>query len=293
MSLSDNNRLRIAIQKSGRLSERSIALLEQCGLDLEPRKERLLITGRNFPIELMLVRDDDIPQYINDGVCDIGIAGRNVIEEQFPDNSLREIRQLGFGACRLSIAADPASAIDRVTDLSGKRIATSYPRTLSRFLKRYDIQAKIITIAGSVEITTALDIADAVCDLVSTGASLRANGLTEMFTILESEAVLMARPELGSSVKQGILTRLLQRMDGVMKAQRAKYIMMNAPASSIPEIKLIIPGMEEPTILPLANPGKVAIHAVAYENIFWETIERLKKAGASSILVAPIEKIID
>jgi ATP phosphoribosyltransferase len=293
MMSSSSDVLRIAIQKSGRLSERSFSLLSQCGIDIDHKKDRLLVKSMNYPVELMMVRDDDIPAYVHDGVCDLGIVGQNVLAENLERESLREIRPLGFGYCRLSIAADPASGFSKASDLAGKRIATSYPNIVSRYLKKIDVKASIITISGSVEIAPSLDIADLICDIVSTGGTLRANGLREFFTIFESQAVVVAKKNLSSRFKEDLLNQLLQRLDGVIKAQRTKYIMMNAPIHAIEEIKAIIPGMEDPTIVPLTTPGKVAIHAVAPEPMFWETMERLKKAGASSILVVPIEKIIE
>lgn len=294
-------RLRIAVQKSGRLHDKSLSLLSKCGLDFDVRigKDRLLYQCADFPIDLMLVRDDDIPEYVADAVCDLGIVGMNVLEEKFcqgsgfKPESVEIMRKLGFGRCRLSIAVPNQAGFDGAASLKGKKIATSYPWRLRKFLAENKIKAEIVELSGSVEIAPALQVADAVCDLVSTGATLRSNDLKEILPILESQAVLIRTRKPGAATN-GSLDLLLRRIDGVLKAAESKYIMMNASRKALPLIQKIIPGMEEPSVLPLGNSGeRIAIHAVAREPVFWETIERLKQAGASSILVLPIEKIIE
>ena len=289
------DRLRIAVQKSGRLNEKSLALLQRCGIafDLKTGKERLLYQSVDFPIDLMLVRDDDIPEYVSDGVCDLGIVGLNVLEERLPaEPAVTVLRRLGFGKCRLSIAVPNSARFSGVEELEGKRIATSYPSTLRRFLKEKGLSAEIVELSGSVEIAPALQVADAICDLVSTGSTLGNNDLREVFPILQSQAVLISGKS-ESEAAQRQIARLLQRVDGVLSAAESKYVMMNAPKEALPAIQNILPGMEAPSIMPLGTDGKrIAIHAVAREALFWETIEKLKAVGASSILVLPIEKIV-
>ncbi len=294
------NRLRIAIQKSGRLAEKSISLFSKCGLDFDLRRDRLLHECKEFPIDLMLVRDDDIPEYVADGVCDLGVVGENVIRERLPvseldgDKRVAVVSSLGFGACRLSLALPEMSPVVEVKDLAGKRIATSYPNCLKNYLSDYGIEAHIVELSGSVEIAPSLNIADAVCDLVSTGGTLKSNGLKEFKTLFESQAVLIRTDRPMSATMELDLARLMQRISGVQKAAQSKYIMMNAPREALDQIRRIIPGMEAPSVIPIGTDGvKIAIHAVARENIFWETIENLKGVGASSILVLPIEKVIE
>lgn len=295
----ESPRLRIAIQKSGRLSEKSISLFVKCGLDFNLRKDGLLHSSPDFPIDLMLVRDDDIPEYVRDGVCDLGIVGQNVIQEKCmasPDADPRQIEtliDLGFGGCRLSIAVPTNFEYKNPRSLHGLKIATSYPNCLRRFLRQENIEAQILELAGSVEIAPSLEIADAVCDLVSTGSTLKSNGLREVVSLFTSTACLVRTGKKLSAKKMIFMERLTQRINGVLKASRSKYIMMNAPASALNQICSLLPGMEAPTVIPLGQDGqKVAVHAVASEDIFWETIENLKKVGASSILVLPIEKVI-
>ncbi len=290
----ESNRLRIAIQKSGRLAEKSVALFMKCGLDFDLRKDRLLHECKDFPIDLMLVRDDDIPEYVANGVCELGVVGENVVREHsHGSDKLAEAIRLGFGGCRLAIAVPESLDISSPRELSGKRIATSYPNCLRRFLDAEDVTADIVELKGSVEIAPSLHIAEAVCDLVSSGATLRSNGLRELRTLFESEAVLLRTTRPFSAVMARDFERLLQRMRGVLEAAHSKYVMMNAPRAALEEIRRIIPGMEAPSVIPLGVDGtRVAIHAVARENIFWETIENLKAVGASSILVLPIETVI-
>jgi ATP phosphoribosyltransferase len=294
-----SDRIRMAIQKSGRLSEKSMSLLTRSGLDFEWTKDRLLCRCENFPLDLMLLRDDDIPEYVTDGVCDLGIVGFNVLEEKLlaRGNGARDgvelLRKLGFGNCRLSLAIANDRPYSGLSFFQGMRIATSYPASLRRFLSEKGIEATPVEIGGSVELAPTLKIAEAICDLVSTGTTLRTNGLREVETLLESESVLVRTRKPGSEAKSKEIARLLQRIEGVLKASRTKYIMMNAPRAALQEIQRLLPGMERPSIMPLGEGGEyIAIHAVSHENIFWETMEQLKGAGASSILVLPIEKII-
>lgn len=295
----DTGRLRIAIQKSGRLAEKSVALFSKCGLDFDLRKDRLLHECKDFPIDLMLVRDDDIPEYVADGVCDLGVVGENLIRERVgaapgsKGTSIKTVMRLGFGTCRLSIAVPEGATFGSPKDLAGLRIATSYPNCLTAYLKQHDINAQIVELSGSVEIAPSLRIADAVCDLVSTGGTLRSNGLKESHVLFESQAALIRTSRPFAPAMASDFERFLKRIDGVLRAAQAKYVMMNAPRDALDRIRRIIPGMEEPSVMPLGLDGlRVAIHAVARENIFWETIESLKGVGASSILVLPIEKVI-
>lgn len=297
--MSDQDRIKIAIQKSGRLNEKSISLLTRCGLEFEWAKDRLFCRCENFPLDLMLLRDDDIPEYVHDGVCDLGIVGMNVLEEKLlahPKRSagnVQVLKKLGFGHCRLGLAIPMDREYTGLTYFQGLRIATSYPATLARFLQQNAIEAEIVEISGSVEIAPALKIAEAICDLISTGTTLRSNGLKEVAPVIESESVLVQTKRNLSGMKIAEIQRLLQRIEGVMKAEQTKYIMMNAPKAALARIRGMLPGMEEPTIMPLGTTDdRIAIHAVSRENIFWETMESLKAAGATSILVMPIEKII-
>lgn len=295
--------LRIAIQKSGRLSEKCLALLRRSGMPFDIHKDRLFYKVKNHPVELMLVRDDDIPEYVRDGVCHLGIVGLNQLEEKigdlvadrdFEENGVTIVRRLGFGHCRLSLAWPEGKPFHGLGSFDSTRIATSYPEVLGRFLERNAIQADIVELSGSVEVAPTIGIADAVCDLVSTGSTLLSNGLQEVVTILESEAVLVRNSSPFSTAQERIVQKILTRIDGILQAQSAKYIMMNAPKDNVENISRLIPGMEKPTIMPLMmDESKVAIHAVAKEDVFWETMELLKEAGATSILVMPIEKMIE
>ena len=294
-----NNRLKIAIQKSGRLAEKSLALLMKSGLDFDLRKDRLIHKCKEFPIDLMLVRDDDIPEYVADGVCHLGIVGENVVEEKYFSNptkehtSIRIMRRLGWGVCRLALAIPEEKTLGNLSELGGLRIATSYPSCLKRFLSRNGLTADIVELNGSVEIAPSLKIADAVCDLVSTGSTLKSNGLKEVTSVLESQAVMIQTGKPLSLQLVQDMERLAQRVNAVIQASQSKYIMMNAPKDALARIQRILPGMEEPSIMPLGlNSNRIAIHAVAKENLFWETIENLKAVGASSILVLPIEKVV-
>jgi len=281
--------LKIAIQKSGRLFEDSIALLKECGIDLRNVKDRLRTTSDNFPIEVFFLRDDDIPQYVEDGVADIGIVGENVLFEK--NKTVEVLEQLGFGKCRLSLAIPRNEEFAGIQQLQGKRIATSYPVLLTNYLKEYNVEADIHEISGSVEIAPGIGLAEAIADLVSSGSTLFMNGLKEVATILSSQAVLVKNHNL-SDDKIILLNKLLFRIRAVKKSKRNKYILLNAPNDNLDAILKLLPGMRSPTVLPLASPGWSSIHSVLSEDTFWEIIEQLKAAGAEGILVVPIEKMI-
>lgn len=280
--------LKIAIQKSGRLHEDSMRLLKECGIDISNGGNKLKSSAANFPLEVFFLRDDDIPQYVEDAVADAGIVGENVVYEKRKEVEVLE--HLGFGKCRLSIAVGRNEIYDR-SSLQGKRIATSYPVLLQDYLDRNQINAEIHEISGSVEIAPGIGLAEAICDLVSSGSTLLTNGLREAETILHSQAVLIRNAGLEES-KKAILERLLFRIRSVKKARNNKYILLNAPNEKLEEIIALLPGMKSPTVLPLATSGWSSVHSVIDENDFWEIIEQLKAAGAQGILVVPIEKMI-
>jgi ATP phosphoribosyltransferase len=281
--------LKIAIQKNGRLSENSKKLLEECGIKFSNGISVLKTKARNFPVELLFLRDDDIPQYVEQQVADIGILGENMVFEKNKDVSI--IEQLGFANCRLSLAIPREEIYTGLNYFMNKKVATSYPRILSGFFKKNDISAEIEEISGSVEIAPGIGLADAVCDIVSSGSTLLTNGLHEVETILKSQAVIIGNKKL-STEKQEILNRLLFRIRAVKNANENKYILLNAPQTSIDRICDILPGMKSPTILPLVEKGWYSIHSVVKEDEFWERIDQLKEAGAQGILVIPIEKMI-
>ncbi len=293
-------RLKIALQKSGRLTENSMDLLVRCGLKYSRGKDQLICYGENMPIDVLFVRDDDIPDLVQQDVCDLGIVGLNVIEEKrlaFQHRGIQplfdQLMTLDFGKCRLSIAVPDGVEYAGVASLAGKRIATTYPNILGRFLKQRDIAAEIVTLSGAVEIAPRLGRADVICDLVSTGATLAANHLRETETILESHAAVIRTPVPVSEDKQEWIHRLLMRIDGVQQVKESKYIMLHVPRSKLEQIKKLLPGSEFPTVIPLdGSLDKVAVHAVCRENVFWETLESLKAAGASSVLVLPVEKML-
>lgn len=281
--------LKIAIQKSGRLSDESLGLLKACGIRFSNGAGKLRTEALNFPLEVYFLRDDDIPQYVADGVADLGMVGENVLyEKQLP---LTVAARLGFGRCRLALAVPKNEAYSSIESLCGKRIATSYPGLLQKFLQSQQVEAEIHEISGSVEIAPGIGLADAICDLVSTGSTLLTNGLREVETVLQSEAVL-ARPQQLSVEKEALLQRLLFRIEAVQQASRNKYILLNAPNDRLSTIIALLPGIKSPTVLPLALPGWSSLHSVIEENQFWEVIEQLKLAGAEGILVVPIEKMI-
>ena len=285
----DDNKLRIAIQKSGRLYDDSVKLLTECGIDLRNVKDRLRTESDNFPLEVFFLRDDDIPQYVEDGVADIGIVGENVLYEK--NKKAEVVEELGFGKCRLSIAIPRGQYYDGVISLRGKRIATSYPFTVNAYLKQHNVEVDIHEISGSVEIAPGIGLADVVADLVSSGSTLFMNGLKEVETILHSQAVLIKNKEL-KELQEEMLARLLFRIRAVKKAKRNKYILLNAPNEKLEEIIGLLPGMKSPTVLPLAESGWSSVHSVLSEDEFWEKIEKLQSAGAQGILVVPIEKMV-
>ena len=281
--------LRIAIQKSGRLQEGSLDLLRESGLAFTNGKDQLKTPARNFPVEVLFLRDDDIPQYVEDKVADIGIVGENIFVEKQKSNKL--VKRLDFAKCRLSIAVPRAENYSGVKSLQGKNIATTYPNIVRKFLAKHGIEAGIHEISGSVEIAPGIGLADAICDIVSTGSTLLSNGLREVETVMQSEAVVIAGTDLGEE-KQRILDKLLFRIEAVQKAKNSKYILLNCPNESIEKITSVIPGMKSPTIIPLARPGWSSLHSVVDENDFWERIDQLRSFGAEGILVVPIEKMI-
>jgi len=281
--------LKIAIQKSGRLYEESVKLLKECGIQLNNGHNKLKTIAENFPLEVYFLRDDDIPQYVFDGVADIGIVGENVLLEKARDIDL--MYRLGFGKCRLSIAVPKNLNYRSYTDLEGLKIATSYPVLLQQYLTQKNINAEIHEISGSVEIAPGIGLADAICDLVSSGSTLFTNGLKEVEIILRSEAVLAANKNL-SEENTGLLEKLLLRINSVKEAKNNKYIMLNAPNKQLENIFSLLPGMKSPTVVPLAEPGWSSVQSVVNENDFWEVIEKLKQYEAQGILVLPIEKMI-
>ena len=291
------SRIRVAIQKSGRLSDKSLALLQSCGLQFARSKDKLFWYGQDFPVDLLLVRDDDIPRMLLDGVCELGIVGENIAEEVMLErnggNGLEQLRPLRFGGGRLSLAVPEDSAAARAADLNGARIATSYPSLTRHLLAEQGIEATIVELAGSVEIAPGLGTADAIADLVSTGTTLRANHLRELEVIFRSTAALYRGAQVLEPEKQALLDRLLLRLDGVLHAAESKYVMLHAPREAVKAITELLPGAEQPTLLTLeGNSDRVAVHAVCRETLFWEHLEALKAAGASAILVMPVEKML-
>ena len=290
------SRLRVAIQKSGRLSERSQDLLKKCGLRFARSKDKLFWYGQDFPVDLLLVRDDDIPRLLLDGVCELGIVGENIASEVMlerdSESELLRLRKLGFGQCRLSIAVPEDSGIGSLAELQGLRIATSYPELTRYLLERQEIGTRINELSGSVEIAPGLGTADAISDLVSTGSTLRANHLRELEVLYQSQAALYSRNGGMSDSKQALVDRLLSRIEGVMQASESKYVMLHAPREALEEISALLPGVEHPSIMPLEGSNRIAIHAVCGEAVFWEHLEALKAVGASAILVLPVEKML-
>ncbi|NJN34099.1 MAG: ATP phosphoribosyltransferase [Saprospiraceae bacterium] len=282
-------KLRIAIQKSGRLSEISLELLKECGIHVSNGKGALVSQAANFPLEVFFLRDDDIPDYVADGTADLGIVGENVAVETEADVAL--VKRLDFGKCRLSLAVPKGTDYQGITYFEGKRIATSYPNILKKFLAKNGVSADVHQISGSVEIAPGIGLADAICDLVSSGSTLLSNGLKEVQVLLQSEAVMIATQGLEAE-KQAILDKLIFRLNAVMSAKTKKYVVLNAPNGSLDAISTILPGMRSPTIVPLATEGWSAVHSVLDDDTFWEVIDDLKDAGAEGILVVPIEKMI-
>lgn len=282
-------KLKIAIQKSGRLSDDSLKLIKECGIAFNNGKGKLKAVADNFPMEFLFLRDDDIPGYVEDGIADLGIVGENVYLEK--EKQVEVIKKLGFSRCRLSIGVDRSSEYEGIKALEGKSIATSYPKILLNYLTKQGVKADIHEISGSVEIAPSIGLADAVCDIVSSGSTLLSNGLKEAEVIMRSEAILIGHNSLNKEKRQ-LLNQLLFRIDAVQQGKKNKYILLNAPNESIEEISNLLPGMKSPTILPLAMEGWSSLHSVVNEDDFWDVVEKLKAVGAQGILVAPIEKMI-
>jgi ATP phosphoribosyltransferase len=289
--INGQNQLKLAIQRSGRLTDHSIELLRHIGLSFESYGQRLFSRARNFPLSILYARDDDIPDYVALETVDLGIVGRNLVHEQKTD--VEEIHGFGFGYCSLVVAVPNESKVTSPEQLLNARIATSYPESARRFFKELGGAPEIITISGSVEITPALGVADAIVELTATGSSLQLNDLRSIHTILESEAVLIAnKRSLEDPAKRGNIDRLLMRIRAVDAAAKYKYVMMNAPEARLPEIRAVLPGLKAPTVVPLADPGWVAVHSAIKEEEFWEKIEQLRSAGASEILVSSLDKLL-
>lgn len=282
-------KLNIAIQKSGRLHDESLKLLNDCGISIDNGKDQLKAAARNFPIEIFYLRNGDIPQYLRDGVVDIAIIGENLLVEKGNDISIKE--KLGFSKCRVSIAIPKEDTYKSIESLTGKKIATSYPNTVKGFLAEKGIDAELHIINGSVEIAPNIGLSDAVCDIVSSGSTLFKNNLKEVEVLFKSEAVLAASYNLDAE-KSDILEKLQFRIQSVLKGRQSKYILMNVPNESIDKISSILPVLKSPTVLPLAEPGWSSLHSVVNEGTFWEVIEELKAAGAQDILVCPVEKMV-
>ena len=279
--------LKIAIQKSGRLNEKSVELLKNCGLNFENYKSSLISPVSNFPLEILFLRDDDIPEYVQDGIADLGIVGENVIQET--EVKVSYLQKLGFGKCSLKIAVPNNTGINDVTDLNGKSIATTYPVILKKHLQGLGITADIRTISGSVEISPGLGLADAICDLVSTGGTLKSNGLKPFADVMSSEAVLIGR---AGSENEDLIQELIQRVQSVLRAKETKYVVLNVERNNLEQVLALLPGVKSPSVVPLAESDWVAVHTVIPERDFWSRISQLKQAGAQGIVVMPIEKII-
>ncbi|HEX3913546.1 MAG TPA: ATP phosphoribosyltransferase [Steroidobacteraceae bacterium] len=296
----DPVRLKIAVQKSGRLTDSSLDLLARCGLKYSRGKDQLMCYGENMPLDVLFVRDDDIPDLVQEDVCDLGLVGLNVIEEKRLAFASRRIaplfdtvRTLDFGHCQLCIAVPDGVDYQGPESLQGKRIATTYPNILGKFLEQHGVGADVVVLSGAVEIAPRLGRADLICDLVSSGSTLAANHLRRAQTVFESQAALIGTPMPIAAAKQQWIRRLLMRIDGVEQVKGSKYIMLHAPRSALASIAKLLPGSEAPTVIPLEGLGdRVAVHAVCRENVFWETLEDLKGAGATSVLVLPVEKML-
>ncbi|MDH3400118.1 MAG: ATP phosphoribosyltransferase [Chromatiales bacterium] len=293
-------RMRVGVQKSGRLTDNSLDLLHRCGLVYSRAPDQLICYGENMPLDILLVRDDDIPGLVIEGACQLGIAGLNVVEEHRLERlsrgepgGLEVLRNLGVGQCRLCIAAPEGVAYEGPASLEGKKVATSYPFLLRDYLRRNNVEAQVVVLSGAVEIAPKLGKADFICDLVSTGVTLAANHLREVETILESQSVLLRTTMEVPVVSEEWIQRLIRRLDGVLQVRESKYIMLHAPRAAMKEISDLLPGSEAPTVMPLeGRPDKVAVHAVCPEEVFWETLEALQSAGATSLLVLPLEKML-
>lgn len=287
--MKNNKKIRIAIQKSGRLNEESIRMLKECGIEFENGMNKLKSAAINFPMEVLFLRDDDIPKYVEQGVADIGIVGENVLVESTAE--VKVIEKLGFGKCRLSIAIPKEKNYLGVASLAGTRIATTYSNVLQKFLAEKSVNAEITPISGSVEIAPGIGLADSICDIVSSGSTLFSNGLKEVEVVMQSQAVLIGGSNVDAETT-AVIDRLLFRMRAVRKAKHNKYVLLNAPNDKLESICALIPGMKSPTIVPLAEEGWSSVHSVIEEDQFWEIIERLRDAGAQGILVVPIEKMV-
>lgn len=283
------SKLRIAVQKSGRLNEDSMRILKDIGISIDNGKDQLKASARNFPVEVFYLRNGDIPQYLKDGVVDAAIIGENVLVEKGAD--IEFIERLGFSKCKVSIAVPKESNASSLKDLNGKRIATSYPKTVQKFLKEQNIEAQLHQINGSVEIAPNIGLADGICDIVSSGSTLFKNGLKEIEVLLKSEAVLAVSPQI-SKDRKAILNKIQFRIQSVLKGRNSKYVLLNAPNNKLDAILNLLPGMRSPTVLPLAEKGWSSVHTVINKNQFWEIIDELKANGAEGILVCPIEKMV-
>jgi ATP phosphoribosyltransferase len=286
--LNGDGALRLALPNKGRLSEPSVKLLRDAGLDFELSERRLTAAARNFEVDLLFVRTDDVPEYVADGLVDIGITGADLVAEQGRD--LETILELGFGACTLVLAAPRGTGVERIEDLEGQRIATSFPRVTAAHLARVGVEARVVEVNGAVEVTPQLGVADAVVDLVATGSTLRLNGLRPIATLLESQAVLVSRP--GQIDRSPLIAPLVAMLRSVADARGKEYMMMNAPAASIDRIRALIPGLSGPTVMPLADPEMIAVHSVVERRRLWDLVPALKEVGARDILIVPIEKVI-
>ncbi len=282
-------KIRIAIQKSGRLNEDSLRILKDCGISIDNGKDQLKASSRNFPLEVFYLRNGDIPQYLRDGVVDIAIIGENVLIEKGAD--IEFVEKLGFSKCKVSLAVPKSVKYDSVKDFEGKRIATSYPNTVSNYLEKKGVKADLHIINGSVEIAPNIGLADAICDIVSSGSTLFKNNLKEVEIMLKSEAVLAVSPKI-SEERRAILKKMQFRIKSVLQARQSKYVLMNAPNNKLKPILKLLPGMRSPTVLPLAEEGWSSVHTVINKDRFWEVIDELKQAGAEGILVCPIEKMV-
>lgn len=291
MATLQNGRLKLAIQKEGRLTEDTLSFLRKSGLDFESYQQRLFSTCRNFPLDILYVRNDDIGDYVAQGVVDLGIIGQNTLSEERP--KVKKLLNLRFGFCSLTVAVPKESTIASVRDLKGKKIATTYPQSTKAFFRKNNIKVSIVRISGSVEITPALGVAAAIVDLVSTGSTLALNDLRVLTKIYDSEAVLIANEKaMRTETKEKLIEKILMRFKGVLSAKNYKYIMMNAPQEMVPKLKKVVPGLKSPTITPLSNPNWVSVQSVVKEDVFWDTVEKLKSLGATGIIVLPIEKMI-
>ncbi len=282
-------KIRIAIQKSGRLNEDSLQILKDCGISIDNGKDQLKASSRNFPLEVFYLRNGDIPQYLRDGVVDIAIIGENVLIEKGTDIIIAE--RLGFSKCKVSLAVPKSFKYTSVTDLEGKRIATSYPNTVNNYLTEKGVKAELHIISGSVEIAPNIGLADGICDIVSSGSTLFKNNLKEVEVMLKSEAVLAVSPSI-SEERKAVLSKLQFRIQSVLRARQSKYVLLNAPNDKLKVILALLPGMRSPTVLPLADKGWSSVHTVINKDTFWEVIDELKQAGAEGILVCPIEKMV-